>query len=62
MAFSGAQNTRLGLSAIARSLTGSFTGKVEPVPPANFLGVGVLMYSKDDDYYLHSTPPTITIA
>ena len=32
MAFSGLQKTRLGLTAFARSLYGSFAGKAENIP------------------------------
>ena len=27
----------------------------------DFIGTGVLMYSKDDKYYIHSDPASITI-
>jgi len=37
MAYSGAQITRLGLSALARGLYGSFAGKAETI---TLLGVG----------------------
>ena len=36
-------------------------GYVAGAAASNFIGVGVLMYSKDDKYYIHSDPPTITI-
>jgi hypothetical protein len=44
MAFSGLQKTRLGLSAFARGLYGSFAGKSEAITvPAPGFGVGSVM-------------------
>lgn len=55
MAFSSGRKTRLGLSGTTRSPYGDFSGKQEPVAPSYFFGSGVLMYSKDENYYVLNT-------
>ena len=55
MAFSAGRKTRLGLGGFTRSPTGSFAGKLPPAAPEYFFGSGMLMYSKDDKYYILNT-------